>query len=182
MTLARLRLLALAARNQVLRILHQFKPMGAVLPAPYTPAQVSNAKDGWVFWRGKGGPKWVCGSCVGNNDGEDSFNDKARGDHDQAGGMSQWHKTRHDIIEAHTGIDVWTASSAQQREAMFAEMTQPWSAYKHIWAELLATKTVEEAITILVEKYEQSGSQARDIARRTALANYWISYAEENGW
>jgi hypothetical protein len=31
-----------------------------------------------------------------------------------------------------------------------------------------------EAIAVLVRRFEQSGSQERDIRRRTNLGNYWL--------
>lgn len=90
-----------------------------------------------------------------------------------------------DLILHHTGIDVWTASAANQCRAMIAEISEPWSAYRHVLPKLEAmeaTGSLQGAITVLVHDYEQSGSQARDIARRTALANYWIAYAAAEKW
>lgn len=152
------------------------------MPGPYSAAQLAVAKESYAFWKGKGAPDWVCAAFLGSEDGETSFVFTARGDHDAAGGMSQWHKVRRDQILAHCGIDVWAPDHAKQLAGMYAEMTAPWSAYRHVWSALMATTDVEDAITILVSRFEQSANTARDILRRTGLANYWLKYAAANGW
>jgi hypothetical protein len=141
----------------------------------YTAAQIQEAFDDIRFWLSKGAPIWVAAACAGSHDGEDSFNETLRGDNKSAGGMSQWHAARQQAILMNTGIDVWTEPVEKQREAMYAEISEPWSAYRHVWSALMATSDIVGAVTILVEKYEQSSSQARDIARRTDLANDWLT-------
>ena len=144
------------------------------MPPPYSATQVAEAKADWDYFRARMAGEVHAAAIIGSHDGEDSFDDVVMGDHDAAKGRSQWHKDRRALILKYTGIDVWNATPDQQREAMFREMTESWSWYKHVWTDLMAATTVEQAVTVLVVKYEQSASQARDISRRTGLANYWL--------
>lgn len=108
---------------------------------------------------------------LGNEDGETSFRPHVIGDHGEAFGPFQWHATRADAIKAGCGIDVRTAPHLDQLKAAHFEMTAGW--YRRVWPTLMATETVENAVRVLVHEYEQSGSQARDIVRRVALAQGW---------
>ena len=109
---------------------------------------------------------------VGNIDGETSLVIGPVGDGGEAFGVSQWHSDRINEIKKGTGIDVRTATLEQQLEAVYWEVTKGW--YKTVWSKFIATTTLENAIAVLVQYYEQSGSQARDVARRTKLATYWM--------
>ena len=138
----------------------------------YTSDQIANAKTIFSFWKQKGCTDTQAAAWVGNVDGECSLEIGPVGDHGEAYGLSQWHSDRINEIKKGTGIDVRTATLEQQLEAVYWEVTKGW--YKTVWSKFIATTTLENAIAVLVQYYEQSGSQARDVARRTKLATYWM--------
>ena len=137
----------------------------------YSTDQEAMAKESWTFWKSKGLDDTHAAVLLGNEDGETSFKYPARGDHNEAYGMAQWHKVRQAAIHKGTGIDVSTASHPNQLKAMVWEMTK--GAYHHVWPMFLAATTIMDATRVLVVKYEQSEEQTRDIARRSVLAAYW---------
>ena len=138
----------------------------------YNQDQVQNAKIIWTFFKSKGCTATQAAAWVGNIDGETSLVIGPVGDGGEAFGVSQWHSDRINEIKKGTGIDVRTATLEQQLEAVYWEVTKGW--YKTVWSKFIATTTLENAIAVLVKYYEQSGSQARDVARRTKLATYWM--------
>jgi len=139
----------------------------------YTPVQTQNAQTIWSFWISKGCSPNQAAAWVGNVDGECSLIIGLIGDNNEAHGISQWHDDRIEEILEGTGIDIRSATLPDQLEAAYWECTEGW--YKDVWPKLLATKDIQSAVTVLVQYYEQSGSQARDVARRTTLATYWYS-------
>ena len=58
-------------------------------------------------------------------------------------------------------------TSSSSRESLW-EVTDS-KEYGHVMADFLKAATMEQAITVLVRQFERSGSQDRDIRRRTAL-------------
>ena len=110
-------------------------------------------------------------ALLGNEDGETSFRPSVVGDHGEAFGPFQWHEARIEMIRAGCGIDVRSASHLDQLRAAHWEMTE--GAYRRVWPALMATTTLWSAVTVLVQKLEQSGSQARDIQRRVGFAEKW---------
>ena len=138
----------------------------------YNPNQVANAKTIFSFFKSKGCTDSQAAAWVGNVDGECSLEIGPVGDHGEAYGINQWHTDRINEIKKGTGIDVRTATLEKQLEATYYEVTKGW--YKTVWSKFIATKTLKSAIAVLVQYYEQSGSQARDVARRTKLATYWM--------
>ena len=165
---SRLSLYAHAVRNQVGRIL------GAPAKVAYVPKQRWAAAAMYAVLRTRYDAT-TSAVCLGCCDGETSFLVLARGDHGEACGAYQWHLTRRNIILAHTGIDVWAAPAGDQARAFMAEISEPWSAYRHVEAALIAAPTVEAKMRVLVAKFESSAQQERDIARRTPMAVYWLS-------
>ena len=163
--------LALAARNTVGRSLR----LGGIA---YSAAQRWTAAALWAQLKVHGYDDACCAAVLGCIDGETSFILSARGDKvngvPTAGGACQWHQPRRTAIYQHTDIDVWDAPAAKQIDALVAEMTQPWSGYRHVDAALRTAVGLQAKITVLVTKLEQSGSQARDIARRTPMAQHWF--------
>lgn len=110
-------------------------------------------------------------SLMGSIEGECSFQIGAVGDHGSAVGIAQWHSARRRAIFAGTGIDVATAGINDQCAAMLWEMQH--GTYRKVWPALNATDTIWSAITVLVQNYEQSSEQSRDIHRRVGLALNW---------
>lgn len=139
----------------------------------YNQNQVANAKTIWNFWLSKGCTDTQAAALVANVDGECSLEIGPIGDRGEAFGISQWHEERIKEIKKGTGIDIKTASLEQQLEAMYYEMTK--GVYKSVWPRFISTNNIENAIAVLVKYYEQSGSQSRDVVRRTTLANYWMN-------
>ena len=141
----------------------------------YSPEQISNATIIWEFWESIPGYGAIgAAAWVGNTDAENSLNPKLFGDKDTAGGDEQWHQLRRGLLLKHTGIDVWEAGVWDQCRAAYAEITESWSAYRHVDARLRACVTLQGRIAVLVSQVEQSGDQTRDIVRRTKLAEYWL--------
>ena len=163
--LNRLPLYALAARNQVGRA------FGA--SAAYSPKQRWTARAMWGVYRTRY-DALTAAACLGCCDGETSFLVLARGDHGEACGAYQWHRPRRDLILAHAGIDVWAAPAGDQARAFMAEISESWSAYRHVEATMTAAPTLEAKMRVLVSRFEQSGSQDRDVARRTPMAEFWL--------
>jgi hypothetical protein len=133
--------------------------------------QLASAKESWDFWKAEGLDDIHAAVMLGDEQGETSFVYPAVGDNGEAHGLAQWHKVRRDAILAGTGIDVETADHLHQLEAVKWELT--WGTYKHVWPLFLAATTIMDATRVIVSKYEQSGEQARDIARRSIMAAYW---------
>ena len=50
-----------------------------------------------------------------------------------------------------------------------AEVSEPWSAYRHVEPALIAAPTLEAKMRVLVSKFEGSAQQERDIARRSII-------------
>jgi hypothetical protein len=137
---------------------------------PISSQQLANLRESHDFWLPRVRlPDVHLWALIGSESGETSFLTHPVGDRGQAHGAAQWHKGRADVIRTATGIDVVTAPHADQLRAMFWEMTNAVG-YRHVWDQLMATETVVDAVTVLVVKYEQSAQQARDVARRTQLA------------
>jgi len=135
----------------------------------YSAAQIAVATESFAFWKASGLP-WVSRiGMLAQEDGESSFDPKAIGDKGAAFGPFQPHQDRVDEIEKGSGFDVKTGSHLDQLIGAYWEMKVGW--YKHVWPLLMAASTLEEAVTIGVQKFEQSANQAADIARRTALAS-----------
>lgn len=161
----------------------------------YTPAQRATARAIFDFWS----VLPACGPLVGamvcaNTDGETSFLLDARGDAKMAGGMCQWHGDRRALIKTRTGVDVWVQTDPlSQCHAMLAETSERWSAYRHVLPCLqaavaapgpsqppvLVADQLRAGVAVLVNQLEQSGSRARDVDRRTAMAVYWYGQFAE---
>lgn len=163
---SRLAHLAVAARNQVLRA------VGSNFA--YTAAQAAVAASIWAADKAAGYDDETCAACVANADRECSFLLLARGDRGEAGGISQWHSARRLIIIKNTGVDVWTASAAEQARAMQLEMSAKWSSYRRVDEHLRAAVGLEAKCRVLIKEFEQSGNQDRDLARQVPMARYWL--------
>lgn len=139
----------------------------------YSDTQIATARESFKFWKVAGLPRVSCLAAVGDENGESSFVFDVVGDHGEADGSFQIHADRRAEIKSGCGIDMHTASHLDQLKGVQWEMKYGW--YKTVWPLLLAATTIDEAVTIFVEKFEQSAAQASDIAKRTAFANYWAT-------
>lgn len=160
----------------------------------YTSAQIAVAKESWDFWKSVGCDDVHAAAWLGNEDGETSFIPKAMGDAHSAVGPFQWHSARYLIMAKAPphgcGIDIRTASHLDCLKAAYWESTNKASTYRKVWPAFIATTAIDSpkdengntvsvgATEVLVRKFEQSGSQDRDISRRTLLSHYWLGKFE----
>jgi hypothetical protein len=132
--------------------------------------------ESYVFWRAHGCDHLRASAWCGNEAGETSFRtDRPVGDRSTGGGYgpAQHHPARIDIIKKATGIDIKTASHLDQLRGILWEVTQS-KEYGHVYEHFLKTKTMEDAIAVLVREFERSAIQDRDIRRRAALGNFYL--------
>ena len=178
--LARAPLYTTSARNTLLRPLLG-TPLGDLLPA-YNATQLANAKESRDFWASKGAGINLRSGLLGCEDGECSFMWWLLGDHDLAHGIFQWHvHPRLEDIKHYLGIDLLApgVTHLDMLNAAYGEMTTHWPGnIYYVWNKLLALQDADETAIeiVMVTIYERSGAQARDIQRRTGLANYWVNY------
>jgi hypothetical protein len=160
--------------------------------AGYNANQLAVAKESWDFWKSVGCDDLHAAAWLGNEDGETSFVTSGPfsvGDKGQAHGPAQMHKPRMDYIKENMPehVDILTASHLDCLKAIHWEATPSTgnkSMYRKVWAVFMATTSIDSdhtvtppvigASEVLIHNYEQSGSQARDIARRTNLAHFWL--------
>ena len=131
------------------------------------------AAESFAFWTPLVKSQIHTFALLGDEDGETSFRPHVIGDHGEAFGPFQWHQARVDGMIKGCGIDVRKASHLDQLKAAHWEMTE--GSYRRVWPALMATAKLEDAITVLVHIYEGSAQQARDVTRRTALAQNWMT-------
>ncbi len=161
-----------------------------------SPAQIATAKESFEFWTGKLASAYAItlpdGSIfappiplvtedqaygfLGNEQCEDSFNGKLRGDKDTAGGEEQWHGDRQQVILKGCGIDVWTASHADQLKAALWELQNIETA---ALAKIIASTTVTDAATAICEYLERAGEPGA-IEERSTAAEAWAEYGAAN--
>lgn len=137
------------------------------------------ASESYHLFREAGADHLSACAWLGNEDGETSFRIGVWGDHHTAFDPAQHHQLRRDQIALSppkgAGINVLTASHADQIRAIIWEMKES-RVYRHVWPELLAAASMGDKIAVLLVHYEQAEPKRRaiDLARRTALGNYWL--------
>ena len=146
-----------------------------------TPAQLARAKESRDFWRAKKAAEMQVFALLGCEAGETGFIWKVdsdgkeftpAGDGGRARGPFQHWPARGEIILAKCGKDVRFGGHLEALEGAYQEMTAVWSAYRHVWRDLVAAKTAWACEQELVKAYEQSKSQGPDTVKRVALAVY----------
>ncbi len=141
----------------------------------HKPEQDKVAKVIWDFWKSKGVSDELAASWVGNAEGETSLYPEQRGDAGKGLGISQWHwEPRGKAILEKTGIDVRKVNVLDQCNAIFWEIHNGLG-YRNVAAKLAATHTIEEAISIIVNSYEQSANREQDVKKRTEFAKHWFN-------
>jgi hypothetical protein len=163
-----------------------------------SPAQLATAKESFDFWTGKLPPvaytitlpngaffvppvppllvEAQAYGFLGNEQCEDSFNGKLRGDKDTAGGEEQWHADRQQALLRLTGIDVWNDPHPKQLIAAYYELLE---IEKAAFAKITAAKTPADAAAAVCEYLERAGEPGA-IAARSAAADDWAAYAAAN--
>ena len=132
--------------------------------------KVALAKESYDFWRSKGLSDAQAAGMVSQEEGESGFDIHNIGDRGTAHDAFQWHADRRAQILRGTGIDVDTAGHRKQLEAAYWEMQHT---HKNAWNALRAAKTIQDAVAAGVSKFEVSGNQPSDIAKRTPMAERW---------
>ncbi|MGO4171553.1 phage tail tip lysozyme [Bosea sp. TAF32] len=145
-------------------------PSGGATSAPTGgAAQQAAAQESYEFWRGKGLSHEQAVGMVANERAESRHNPSARGDGGRAHGLYQHHPDRRAAILAGSGIDMSTATAAQQREGAYWEMTK--GAERKAWAALKQAETAGEAAAIVSKLYERPLDRDGEAQKRAAMAN-----------
>lgn len=142
---------------------------GAATAPSGSAGQQAAAQESYAFWRGKGLSHEQAVGMVANERAESRHNPGARGDGGLAHGLYQHHPDRRAAILAGSGIDISTATAAQQREAAFWEMTK--GAEKKAWAALKQAQSAGEAAAVVSRLYERPLAQDAEASKRAAIAN-----------
>ena len=146
-----------------------------------TPAQLARATVSRDFWRAKQAPEMKVFALLGCEAGETGFIWKVdehgkeytpAGDHGMAKGSFQWWPARGDAILREAHFDVRNGTHLDCLNGAYAEMTEHWSPYRHIWPALMAATTAWACEQELVKFYEQSKNQGPDTIKRVAAAAY----------
>lgn len=141
---------------------------GTAHPQANMPVDMQRAgQESYSFWKGKGFSDAGAASMAAQEMGESGGNPAARGDHGNSHGLYQWDQGRRARILKETGINVDTASTADQREAMFREMRdgldpQTGQAYNAI----RNATTLSAGVRLGVTQIERSADQDNDITKR----------------
>jgi hypothetical protein len=102
------------------------------------------AKESYDFWRGKGLTHVQAMGMVAHEMTESGGNPRALNTKgENSGGLYQWSIARRAAIKQGTGIDVNTASAAEQREAAYWEMQ---NTEKRAWKMLKNSQSKREAV------------------------------------
>ena len=139
----------------------------------YTVEQIANARTIFDFWHAKTKIDIIAAGWVADADREDSLTPKLVGDRGSAFGIAQDHMTRVRSIKGGTGIDMRTASVADQCRGIYWEVTK--GPYKAILPALLAAPTAWGVNAILISRFEQSGNQSRDLEEQLPKAAHWLA-------
>lgn len=117
----------------------------------------SNADESRAYWKSLGYSDAQVAALLANEQAESSFNSGAVGDNGTARGIFQWHGPRRQKILAATGIDVATASHADQLRAAAWELEQTGTASR-----LRNTATPQQGAAVLTgyEAPANAGYQA----------------------
>lgn len=117
------------------------------------PAAGSNKEQSRAFWLSQGyTPAQVAGLLANEQVESGGFQTNPVGDGGAARGIFQWHSDRRQRILAATGIDVATASHADQLRAAAWELQARGDADR-----LKATTTPEEAAAVVSKEFERPG-------------------------
>lgn len=133
------------------------------------------ASESQAFWESKGLTPAQAAGMAAQEIAESGGNPAARGDYVNgqatAIGLHQWHADRRAAILKGTGIDINTATAAQQREAAFWELTKGQE--QAAWRTIQGARTAAEAGRAATG-YERPGLtpevQEQERANRAALA------------
>lgn len=134
------------------------------------------AKEAYDFWTNKGFTPAGAGAMVAAEQHESSFDPRARGDADASGaykafGLYQHHSDRIDKIQRATGINMRTASAAEQREGMYQEMALGLDAKSGAaFARIKNARSAQEASDLNVDQVERPLDRSGNKVTRGAIA------------
>ncbi|KPH79320.1 phage tail tip lysozyme [Bosea vaviloviae] len=127
------------------------------------------AQEAYAFWRSKGLTHEQATGVVANEQAESNHNPNARGDGGKAHGLYQHWPDRRANILAGAGIDMSTATAAQQREGAHWEMTK--GKERAAWEALKRAETAGEAAAVISLQYERPQAKAAEAEKRAGIAN-----------
>ncbi len=134
-------------------------------------AMEGGARESFEFWKSKGLTPEQAAGLVGMEQGESGFNPRSIGDHGQAHGAFQWHADRRADIRAGAGIDVDTATHAQQLEAAYYEFQHKEAA---AWAAIKKSRTASDAARAGVYHFERPGDKEGQSIVRGGMGEGWL--------
>ncbi len=134
-------------------------------------AMEGGARESFEFWKSKGLTPEQAAGLVGMEQGESQFNPRAVGDNGQAHGAFQWHADRRADIRAGAGIDVDTATHAQQLEAAYYEFQHKEAA---AWAAIKKSRTASDAARAGVYHFERPGDKEGQSIVRGGMGEGWL--------
>lgn len=146
------------AGNDAGRLLHRL-----IVGVPNS--ELAKRKQAMAYFMKQGYTMPQAAGLTANIQAESSFNPKA----ENAGhyGIAQWDATRRAQILAGTGIDVKTASYAQQLKAMAWELTHTQAKAR---AKLLSETSAAGSALAIRNHYERPGNDPADSERRQLIA------------
>lgn len=138
--------------------------------------QQQSAHEAYDFWTGKGFSPAGAASMVAMEQGESGFNPGARGDGGSAHGLFQHHADRRARILAATGIDMSTASAADQREGLYQEMARGLDRQSGmVFNGIRTASNVGLGVAAGVNGVERPADRAGETAKRSAIAQDWLN-------
>lgn len=139
----------------------------------YSVEQIANARTIFDFWHSKKASDILAASWVADADREDGLKPWLVGDRGTAFGIAQHHMARLKLILAATGVDMRTASVADQCRGIYYEVTK--GACKHVLPILMDTRTLWGVNAILIAQFEMSADHASDLAKQVPKAEHWLA-------
>ncbi len=140
--------------------------------------QSAEAKQAYDFWVGKGLTPAGASAMVATEQVEAAGlgNAGARGDGGEAHGLFQHHADRRAAIFRATGIDMSSASAAQQREGLYQEMVRGLDPQAASALSILQNTTDPRyAAAVATQRIERPADTVGESMRRGAIAAAWMA-------
>jgi hypothetical protein len=146
---------------------------GKAAPLP-SGDRMKNARESYDFWISKGLTPAQAAGMVANEGAESNFNPGAVGDGGAGRGLFQHHPDRQADILRGSGVDMASASHADQLRGAYWELSQ--GKFQHVWEAVQQAKTPEEAAAIISRMYEMPRDAAGQAAARAASAGKLFNF------
>ena len=132
---------------------------------------VAGARESFDFWRSKGLTREQAAGLVGMEQGESQFNPRIVGDSGLAHGAFQHHPDRRARILTATGINIDTATHAQQLEAAYWEFQHT---HKAAWDAIRQGRSATDAARSGVYLFEAPRDKKGQSTVRGGMAEGWL--------